>query len=69
MNDPEFQLYNGGDGVGHDGCVEERTANGSIAIISHGGQEAALSQTQAREEGVLHGAPCKGDESMLLEEI
>lgn len=68
MNDPKFQLYNGGDGVGHDGCVEERTANGSIAIISHGGQEAALSQTQAREE-VLHGASHKGDESMLLEEI
>ena len=65
---PKIQLYNGGDGVGHDGCVEERTANGSIAIISHGGQEAALSQTQAREE-VLHGASHKGDESMLLEEI
>ena len=43
----------------HGGCVEQRTANGNVAIISHGRQQTALSQTPAREQEVPHGAPIK----------
>jgi hypothetical protein len=54
---------------GHDDCVKQRITNDNIPIIRHCCKKAALSETQARKEEVLHGAPHKGDGFILPEEV